>query len=56
MRLSIQLIFTLLIAVSGLWGQAFTGTISGTVTDPNGAVIPNATVRARNQATSDTRQ
>jgi hypothetical protein len=44
------------LSTSNLWGQAFTGTLTGTVTDPNGAAVPNATVRARNQATNDTRQ
>ncbi len=56
MRQFQKLTFALLLVIHGLWGQAFTGTISGTVSDPNGAVVPNATVRARNQATSDTRQ
>jgi len=38
----------LLIAVSGpgLFGQADTGAIAGTVTDATGAVIPGATVTA----------
>src|SRR5215204_1200730 len=31
--------------------QATTGDIEGRVLDPNGAVVPNATVTARNQAT-----
>src|SRR5882724_12255672 len=31
--------------------QTFRGTILGTVTDPNGAVVPEATVTARNTAT-----
>src|SRR5258705_5034700 len=31
--------------------QTFRGTILGTVTDPNGAVVPNATVTARNLGT-----
>jgi hypothetical protein len=38
-----------------VFGQAFTGTITGTVSDQNGAVIPNVTVRVRNEATNDTR-
>ncbi len=46
----------LAVASACLWGQAFTGTITGTVTDPNNAAIPNATVRVRNQATNDSRQ
>ncbi|MBL8222696.1 MAG: carboxypeptidase regulatory-like domain-containing protein, partial [Bryobacterales bacterium] len=45
----------LLAPVSTLWGQAFTGTISGIVTDPNAAAVPNATVRARNESTNDVR-
>jgi hypothetical protein len=39
-----------------LWGQAFTGTVSGVVTDPNGAAVPGAIVKARNEATGDVRQ
>jgi len=31
--------------------QTFRGTILGTVTDPNGAVVPAATVTARNVGT-----
>jgi hypothetical protein len=38
------------------FSQTFTGTINGAVMDPNGSAIPSATVRARNQATDDTRQ
>jgi len=45
----------LLAPISSLWGQAFTGTISGIVTDPNAAAVPNATVRARNESTNDAR-
>ncbi|MBL8179335.1 MAG: TonB-dependent receptor [Bryobacterales bacterium] len=45
----------LLTPIHSLWGQAFTGTISGIVTDPNAAAVPGATVRARNEATNDTR-
>ncbi len=33
------------------WGQATTGTISGTVTDPTGAVIPQAAVTVTNTST-----
>lgn len=35
--------------------QEPTGGIEGTVTDPQGAVVPNATVAIRNTATNDTR-
>lgn len=52
--------YLLVLALAGLAaphlpGQAFTGTITGSVTDPNGAVVPNATVRAKNEATGDLR-
>ena len=36
-------------------GQAVTGTISGTVVDPQGQVIPGATVTVINEATNDAR-
>src|SRR5256885_16913192 len=32
-------------------GQTFRGTILGTVSDPNGAVVPDATVTAKNVGT-----
>jgi len=35
--------------------QTFTGTITGVVNDPNGAAVPNAAVRIRNEATNDVR-
>jgi Carboxypeptidase regulatory-like domain/TonB dependent receptor len=35
--------------------QTYTGAINGTVTDPSGAVIPNAEVKARAQSTDITR-
>ena len=38
-----------------LWAQAESGTIAGTVRDPNGAVVPNASVVLANQATGFTR-
>jgi hypothetical protein len=37
------------------WAQTETGQITGVVTDPTGAVVPNATVTARNIATQATR-
>ena len=42
---------TLLIFSSALTAQEFRGTLSGLVTDPSGAVVPRAEVRAVNQAT-----
>jgi len=37
------------------FGQAFTGTITGTITDPNAAAIVGAAVRIKNEATGDLR-
>jgi hypothetical protein len=37
-----------------VFGQATTGTLRGTVTDPNGGVVAGATVTARNQSTGST--
>ena len=34
-------------------GQEFRGSITGKVTDPNGAVVPGATVVVRNVATNE---
>src|SRR5579875_306153 len=38
-------------SVAGLWAQVDTGSITGTVTDPTGAIIPGATVTLVNQGT-----
>src|SRR5438105_10222937 len=54
LRLSAFALFCLALAlVSAAPGaaQTFRGTILGTVTDPNGAVVPNATVTAKNVGT-----
>jgi hypothetical protein len=51
-----RLVFTLTLLAVTAFGQAFTGTITGTVTDPNAASVAGAQVRARNEATNDTRQ
>ncbi len=48
-------VLALVLAASALWGQYGTGAILGTVTDPSGAVIPGATVTAKNLATNETR-
>jgi len=42
-----------ILAICGLpvFGQVTAGSIVGTVTDPTGAVVPNATVTAKNKAT-----
>jgi hypothetical protein len=38
-----------------LWGQKFTGTIRGVVTDKSGAIVANATVEVANAGTGDVR-
>ncbi len=45
----------LLITPKPSWPQAETGQITGTVTDPTGAVVPNVTVTAKNTATGVSR-
>ena len=44
--LAIALVFT-----GRAWGQIDTATLVGTVADPSGAVIPNATVTVRDEGT-----
>ena len=57
MRLYTLVVVALLstIAATNVWGQAFTGTITGIVQDPNSAAIPGVDVRIRNEATNDVR-
>lgn len=38
------------LAAQGLWGQLYTGSMTGVVTDPSGGVVPNATVTATDTA------
>ena len=46
-------VFIVIFALAGpLSAQTFRGTILGTVTDPNGAVVPDATVTAKNVGTA----
>src|SRR6266508_6062048 len=45
---------TLLLAIA-VFAQSNTGSITGVVTDPNGAVVPNATVNVTNQGTNEKR-
>ena len=41
---------------AGLFAQDFRATVTGTVTDPTGAVIPSASVKATNTATNETKE
>jgi hypothetical protein len=55
-RLSLLLVF--LLAGLAAWGQsdANKGQITGTIVDPNNAVVPNAKIRVKNTATGATRE
>src|SRR5690349_21870638 len=54
-RLGLLLIVSLLVAVSPAFAQKFTGTIQGRVTDPSGAVLPNAQITVKNVGTGAVR-
>src|SRR5258707_1829963 len=54
MKLRLATIFVLLTAAT-LLAQTFRGTILGTVTDPSGALVAGATVKARNVGTGQER-
>jgi hypothetical protein len=50
------LVFTVLALLVGtVWAQGGTGELSGLVTDPSGAVVPNAQITLTNTATGDKR-
>jgi hypothetical protein len=51
---SVSLFLCAFLSTAVLCGQGASGTITGTVTDPSGAVISNAAVQIRNQATGQT--
>lgn len=50
------LLSVLLIACQTAWPQASTSSVRGMITDPTGAVIPNAKVTLRNVATNEVQQ
>jgi hypothetical protein len=50
-RLTLHVALCLLILTAAASAQTFRGSILGTVTDPQGAVVPNASVTARNTGT-----
>ena len=49
-------VFALLILTAVSFAQGTTGQIAGTVTDPNGAVVSGAAVKATNVATNYNRE
>lgn len=55
-RIILMLAICLLFSAGAVFGQGTTGTISGTVTDPNGALITGATVKVANTGTGFTRE
>src|SRR5689334_4643380 len=56
MRTRLVVVVYLCLALSlPVFGQKFTGTIRGTVTDKSGAVVPNAPVTITNSGTGDSR-
>jgi hypothetical protein len=55
-RVSAMRFLVVLAAAPMCFGQAFTGSLTGLVTDPTGAAIPSATVKITNTATGETRQ
>src|SRR5215475_15933198 len=50
-RLGLLVVVSLFVAISPALAQKFTGTIQGRVTDPSGAVLPNAQITVKNVAT-----
>src|SRR5207247_10771316 len=47
----IQMVASLVVVAALAFGQGGNGTITGTVTDPGGAVVAGAAIEARNTAT-----
>src|SRR6266567_7198608 len=51
-RLACSVMGVVAVAALPVFAQSVTGTIAGTVKDPNGGVVPGAKVVARNRATN----
>ncbi|HMJ09193.1 MAG TPA: carboxypeptidase regulatory-like domain-containing protein, partial [Pyrinomonadaceae bacterium] len=55
MRRASSLLAMALMLTFAAFGQSNTGSITGVVTDPNGAIVPNATVTITNVGTTETK-
>ena len=55
-KLLVALVFAFILHSVGAWSQQITGNIRGTITDPTGAVVQNASVTARQIETGFTRK
>jgi hypothetical protein len=44
MKIAVRLVLAMLMGVGQVWAQSATGTIAGTVTDPDGALVPSAAI------------
>src|SRR5262245_10171574 len=53
--LGLALSVLLVATTTPMWSQGFQGTLRGIVQDPTGALIPNADVTIKNEATGETR-
>ena len=51
LKRTLSLVFWLCTCAAAAFGQASTGSISGTITDPNGASVPDAKIEATESAT-----
>ncbi|HSY92013.1 MAG TPA: carboxypeptidase-like regulatory domain-containing protein, partial [Candidatus Binatus sp.] len=52
MRRWFGLVLAVLLITVSAYGQTFRGAINGTVTDPSGAVVAGASVKATNDSTA----
>ena len=53
---SLSLIMMVFVFSAPVMAQATTGSVAGTVTDPNGGVVPGATVTVKSDATGEQKQ